>query len=140
MLGWVAAVNATESPSQLKPALIHKTWINASSALTAASLGMRHSFLGPGLAVSVAGIIRAPAFYSAGSRFTPGDMSCQRVLGTKPGLPELRSSSGSSRTIRLVLLRLSLRRARLRRRDSPTARSPNIFQDQRLRREQDRSC
>src|SRR3954470_24777494 len=56
MLGWVAAVRATESPSQLKPALIHKTWISASSALTAASLGMRHSFLGPGLAVSVAGI------------------------------------------------------------------------------------
>src|SRR5258705_13653593 len=50
MLGWVAAVNATESPSQLNPALIHRTWINASSALTAASLGMRHSFLGAGLA------------------------------------------------------------------------------------------
>src|SRR6476619_7245284 len=56
MLGWVAAVNATESPSQLKPALIHKTWINASSALTAASLGMRHGSPGPGLAVPVAGI------------------------------------------------------------------------------------
>src|ERR1700754_635711 len=50
MLGWVAAVNATESPSQLNPALIHRTWINASSALTAASLGMRHSSPGPGLA------------------------------------------------------------------------------------------
>src|ERR1700742_4108170 len=49
-LGWVAAVNATESPSQLNPALIHRTWINASSALTAASLGMRHSSPGPGLA------------------------------------------------------------------------------------------
>lgn len=32
MLGWVAAVNATESPSQLRPALIHSTWISASSA------------------------------------------------------------------------------------------------------------
>jgi hypothetical protein len=36
----VAAVNATESPSQLRPALIHRTWINVSSALTAASVGM----------------------------------------------------------------------------------------------------
>src|SRR5689334_4443237 len=39
-LGWVAAVNATESPSQLRPALIHRTWINVCSALTAASVGM----------------------------------------------------------------------------------------------------
>src|SRR6201999_1971666 len=39
-LGWVAAVNATESPSQLRPALIQRTWINVSSALTAASVGM----------------------------------------------------------------------------------------------------
>ncbi|WP_241524354.1 hypothetical protein [Mycobacterium paraense] len=36
----MAAVNATESPSQLSPALIHRTWINVSSALTAASVGM----------------------------------------------------------------------------------------------------
>lgn len=39
-LGWVAAVNATESPSQLRPAFIHRTWINVCSALTAASVGM----------------------------------------------------------------------------------------------------
>ena len=32
MLGWVAAVSATESPSQLSPALIHRTWIRVSSA------------------------------------------------------------------------------------------------------------
>ena len=31
MLGWVAAVRATESPSQLSPALIHKTWTTVSS-------------------------------------------------------------------------------------------------------------
>ena len=32
MLGWVAAVRATESPSQLRPALIHRTWMTVSSA------------------------------------------------------------------------------------------------------------
>ncbi len=32
MLGWVAAVSATESPSQLSPALIHRTWMSGSSA------------------------------------------------------------------------------------------------------------
>src|SRR5271156_2637459 len=31
MLGCVAAVSATESPSQLSPALIHKTWTTVSS-------------------------------------------------------------------------------------------------------------
>ena len=31
MLGWVAAVSATESPSQLSPALIHRTWMTVSS-------------------------------------------------------------------------------------------------------------
>ena len=31
MLGWVAAVRATESPSQLSPALIQRTWTTASS-------------------------------------------------------------------------------------------------------------
>src|SRR4051794_13511101 len=31
MLGWVAAVRATESPSQLRPALIHRTWMTVSS-------------------------------------------------------------------------------------------------------------
>src|ERR1700724_2020568 len=30
MLGWVAAVRATESPSQLSPALIHNTWMTVS--------------------------------------------------------------------------------------------------------------
>src|SRR6185369_12568397 len=30
MLGWVAAVNATESPSQLRPPLIHRTWMSVS--------------------------------------------------------------------------------------------------------------
>ena len=40
MLGWVAAVKATELPSQLRPALIHSTWIRVSSALTAASVGI----------------------------------------------------------------------------------------------------
>src|SRR3954449_13156661 len=84
MLGWVAAVNATESPSQLNPALIQRTWINASSALTAASLGMRHSFLGPGLAAPVAGTGGADS-YSTSPGFTPAGMSCQRVLGTLGG-------------------------------------------------------
>src|SRR5690349_20672499 len=32
MLGWVAAVSATESPSQLRPALIHKMWTTVSGA------------------------------------------------------------------------------------------------------------
>ncbi len=40
MLGWVAAVRATESPSQLSPALIHSTWIRVSSACT--GFGRRH--------------------------------------------------------------------------------------------------
>ena len=40
MLGWVAAVSATESPSQLSPALIHNTWMSVSSALTAAAVGI----------------------------------------------------------------------------------------------------
>src|SRR6478672_3647036 len=31
MLGWVAAVRATESPSQLNPALIHRMWTTGSS-------------------------------------------------------------------------------------------------------------
>src|SRR3954454_8526277 len=39
MLGWVAPVRATESPSQLSPALIHSTWMSASSAARAASRG-----------------------------------------------------------------------------------------------------
>ncbi len=33
MLGWVAAVTDTESPSQLSPAVIHRTW----TSLTAGS-------------------------------------------------------------------------------------------------------
>src|SRR3954463_11328602 len=37
MLDWVAAVRATESPSQLRPALIHRTWIRTSSAASSAS-------------------------------------------------------------------------------------------------------
>jgi hypothetical protein len=32
MLGWVAAVSATESPSQLRPALIQRTWTSGSAA------------------------------------------------------------------------------------------------------------
>ena len=31
MLGWVAAVSATESPSQLSPALIQRTWTTGSA-------------------------------------------------------------------------------------------------------------
>ena len=31
MLGWVAAVSATESPSQLSPALIQRMWTTVSS-------------------------------------------------------------------------------------------------------------
>src|SRR6202035_4966751 len=38
-LGWEAALNGTESPPQLSAAWIHSTWINVSSALTAASVG-----------------------------------------------------------------------------------------------------
>ena len=44
MLGWVAAVSATESPSQLRPALIHKTWMSVSSAFTAAGVGIEATF------------------------------------------------------------------------------------------------
>src|SRR3954452_7008786 len=51
MLGWVAAVRATESPSQLRPALIQSTWIKVSSAASAASRVdvdvMSHGFPGP---------------------------------------------------------------------------------------------
>ena len=34
MLGWVAAVSATESPSQLSPALIQRTWTTVSSTVS----------------------------------------------------------------------------------------------------------
>jgi hypothetical protein len=44
MLGWVAAVSATESPSQLRPALIHNTWMSVSSALRAAGVGIEATF------------------------------------------------------------------------------------------------
>ena len=95
MLGCVAAVSATESPSQLKPALIHRTWIKASSALTAASLGICHSFLGAGLGPPWSGgkapnvaLDAAPASTALVSRFTPGRMSCQRILVTYSCLPE----------------------------------------------------
>src|SRR3954452_7741494 len=51
MLGWVAAVRATESPSQLRPALIHSTWIRTSSAARASSrvgaYGISPRFPGP---------------------------------------------------------------------------------------------
>ena len=51
MLGCVAAVSATESPSQLSPALIQRMWIRVSSAAWAASRGdvdvMSHGFRGP---------------------------------------------------------------------------------------------
>src|SRR4051794_33154825 len=40
MLGWVAAVSETESPSQLRPALIHSTWMRVSSAFLASSVSM----------------------------------------------------------------------------------------------------
>src|SRR4051794_41683721 len=47
MLGWVAAVSETLSPSQLSPALIHSTWIRVCSAATASAVGMgRHRFRG----------------------------------------------------------------------------------------------
>src|SRR4030088_957553 len=36
MLGWVAAVRATESPSQESPALIHRIWIGFSSSVDSA--------------------------------------------------------------------------------------------------------
>ena len=44
MLGCVAAVSDTESPSQLSPALIQRTWIRVSSALIASSVGMVSAF------------------------------------------------------------------------------------------------
>ncbi|MDP9120947.1 MAG: hypothetical protein M3O15_06180 [Acidobacteriota bacterium] len=37
MLGWVAAVSATESPSQERPALIQRMWTTGSSAGFAAA-------------------------------------------------------------------------------------------------------
>src|SRR5579875_585020 len=64
-LGWVAAVNATESPSQLRPALIHRTWINVSSALTAASVGIPQLSGARGLwavAPDTAGVDGRPAY------------------------------------------------------------------------------
>src|SRR3954454_10693988 len=47
MLGWVAAVSATESPSQLSPALIQRTWTVVCSAATASAVGMAHIPSGP---------------------------------------------------------------------------------------------
>src|SRR4051794_33646035 len=47
MLGWVAAVRATESPSQLSPALIQSTWTVVCSAATASAVGMAHIPSGP---------------------------------------------------------------------------------------------
>src|ERR1700709_1388002 len=60
MLGWVAPVNATESPSQLRPALIHRTWIKVSSAFLAASVSMLHSFPEPGWGPCGAGAALRP--------------------------------------------------------------------------------
>src|SRR3954453_7027040 len=66
MLGWVAPVNATESPSQLRPALIHRTWIRVSSAFLAASLSMLAAFrdLGsiPAAQESPFGALASPLF------------------------------------------------------------------------------
>uniref|UniRef100_UPI003899816F hypothetical protein n=1 Tax=Mycobacterium sp. HUMS_1102779 TaxID=3383487 RepID=UPI003899816F len=55
----MAAVNATESPSQLSPALIQRTWISVSSALTAASVGMLQ-LSGAGQRPYAAGVDRRP--------------------------------------------------------------------------------
>ena len=73
MLGCVAAVSATESPSQLKPALIHSTWIKASSALTAASVGICHSFPGAGLGPPTSQLGRSARFSSANVWVYSGD-------------------------------------------------------------------
>src|SRR5687767_11847583 len=40
MLGCVAAVRATESPSQLNPPLIHKTWMRGASVAVADDIGL----------------------------------------------------------------------------------------------------
>src|SRR5512132_4160637 len=42
MLGWVAAVSATESPSQLRPALIQRMWTTASSCSVPAAMPLHH--------------------------------------------------------------------------------------------------
>src|SRR3954447_7287494 len=76
-LGWVAAVNATESPSQLRPALIQRTWISVSSALTAASESISQ-LSGTG-ARSLRCRSRPSAYLrSAVFRSTPAVRRCQR--------------------------------------------------------------
>ena len=98
MLGCVAAVSATESPSQLRPALIHRTWIKVSSALTAASVGICHSFLDPGWGSQSPHRTLASGTTNAGSGFTPVRLSCQRIVGTCQRLPKRLPAKRSSRT------------------------------------------
>src|SRR4029078_8874485 len=43
MLGWVAAVKATESPSQLNPALIQRMWTVGASASVVVDMGVASS-------------------------------------------------------------------------------------------------
>ena len=55
MLGWVAAVSATESPSQLSPALIQRTWTTVSSGGASVVVTMQAS------PRSTGGAMRPPA-------------------------------------------------------------------------------
>ena len=43
MLGWVAAVSATESPSQLSPALIQRMWTVGASVPAVVDIGVASS-------------------------------------------------------------------------------------------------
>ena len=112
MLGWVAAVNATESPSQLRPALIHSTWINVSSALTAASVGMPQlSELRAGEPCAN-GVDLRPTYAALTIWSTPAFLTCQRKLVTSAqigaGLPDLQSSDTSRRSDHRLSPRLAI--------------------------------
>src|SRR5271168_2132972 len=80
-LGWVAAVSATESPSQLRPALIHRTWINVSSALTAASVGIPQLSGARAKAPYTAGVDGRPAYAALFPGSTLAELPCQRCAG-----------------------------------------------------------
>src|SRR3984957_5898211 len=81
ILGWVAAVSATESPSQLSPALIHRTWIKVSSALTAASVGISQLSGARAKVPHTAGVDCRPAYAALCPGSTLAELPCQRCSG-----------------------------------------------------------
>ena len=83
MLGWVAPVNATESPSQLRPALIHRTWIRVSSAFIGSFGWHACGFPGPGWGPCGAGVALRPTCASLVLRSTPAKVCCQSHLSQR---------------------------------------------------------